>query len=54
MKTEPGGSHLNYNLQYTPTFILLDGENEQARVVERPVKSVLEDLVLQLQRDKGQ
>lgn len=43
-KTDPLGLHKQYDLRYTPTFILLDGEKVLGKVVERPVKSLGEDL----------
>jgi thiol-disulfide isomerase/thioredoxin len=43
-KQEPNDSHQKYELRYTPTFILLQGEDELGRVIEKPIVSLGEDL----------
>lgn len=45
-KKEPSGLYLNYQLRYTPTFILEQQGHEIGRVVERPKLSIAEDLAL--------
>jgi hypothetical protein len=43
-KQEPTNLHRQYDLRYSPTIILLQGENELGRVVEKPIVSLGEDL----------
>ena len=43
-KQEPSNLHTQYNLKYTPTIILLDGERELGRIIETPVVSLSQDL----------
>ena len=43
-KQEPSNLHRQYDLRYSPTIILLQGENELGRVVEKPIVSLGEDL----------
>jgi hypothetical protein len=43
-KQEPSNLHQQYNLQHSPTIILLQGESELGRVVEKPIVSLGEDL----------
>lgn len=44
-KMDPNGFYERYNLQYTPTFIILKDGNEIGRVVESPIESIEQDLV---------
>jgi hypothetical protein len=43
-KQDPSGLHHTYNLESTPTIILLDGEQELGRIVEAPRVSLGQDL----------
>lgn len=43
-KQEPTNLHRQYELRYSPTIILLQGENELGRIVEKPITSLGEDL----------
>ena len=43
-KQGPNDSHQKYELRYTPTIILLQGEDELGRVIEKPMVSLGEDL----------
>ena len=43
-KQEPTNLHQQHHLRYSPTIILLQGEDELGRVVEKPVTSLGEDL----------
>ncbi|MDU0352774.1 thioredoxin [Paraglaciecola aquimarina] len=43
-KQDPAGTHSKFDLKYTPTFILLDGDIELGRVIESPTQSLGEDL----------
>lgn len=43
-KQEPSNLHQLYDLKSSPTFILLQGEQELGRVVEKPKVSLGEDL----------
>ena len=43
-KRDPQGVAMFYELKYTPTFILLDGDKELGRVIEKPALTVAEDL----------
>jgi hypothetical protein len=43
-KQEPNDLHRKYDLRYTATIILLQGENELGRIIEKPVTSLGEDL----------
>ncbi|WP_293747188.1 thioredoxin [uncultured Paraglaciecola sp.] len=43
-KQDPTNLHQKYDLRYTPTFILLQGEEELGRIIEKPVTSLGEDL----------
>jgi thioredoxin 1 len=44
-KQEPNNLHRQFDLKYSPTIILLQGEEELGRIVEKPVVSLAEDLV---------
>jgi thiol-disulfide isomerase/thioredoxin len=44
-KMDSNGFYERYNLQYTPTFIILMDENEIGRIVESPTESIEQDLV---------
>jgi thioredoxin 1 len=43
-KQEPNNLHRQYDLLSSPTIILLQGENELGRIVEKPIVSLGEDL----------
>lgn len=43
-KQDPDGIYRDYGLRYTPTIILLDGETELGRVIEKPQVSLGKDL----------
>ena len=43
-KNDPQGLAKKYALKYTPTFVLLKGDKELGRVIERPKMSLTEDL----------
>ncbi|MFQ3191115.1 MAG: thioredoxin 1 [Paraglaciecola sp.] len=43
-KQEPGNLHRQYDLTYSPTIILLQGDIELGRIVEKPMVSLGEDL----------
>lgn len=43
-KHEPTNLHQKYDLKYSPTIVLMQGENELGRVVEKPTLSLGEDL----------
>jgi thioredoxin 1 len=43
-KQDPDGLSRTYQLRFTPTFILLDGQTELGRIVERPELSLGQDL----------
>ena len=43
-KQEPSNLHRIYELKYTPTIILLDGDQELGRIIEKPVVSLGQDL----------
>ena len=43
-KQEPSNLHSLYNLKYTPTIILLDGNHELGRIIEKPIVSLGQDL----------
>lgn len=43
-KQEPTNLHRQYDLKYSPTIILLQGEVELGRIVETPILSLGEDL----------
>ena len=43
-KQEPTNLHRQYDLRYSPTIILLQGEKELGRIVEKPMASLAEDL----------
>jgi hypothetical protein len=43
-KQEPNNLHRQYDLKYSPTIILLQGEDELGRIVEKPILSIGEDL----------
>ena len=43
-KQEPTNLHRQYDLKYSPTIILLQGEVELGRIVEKPMLSLGEDL----------
>lgn len=43
-KQLPGAAQRSYDLRYTPTFILLAGERELGRIIERPTVTLAQDL----------
>jgi thioredoxin 1 len=43
-KQEPTNLHQQYDLMYSPTIILFQGEDELGRIVEKPATSLGEDL----------
>jgi thioredoxin 1 len=43
-KQLPGGAQRAYDLRYTPTFILFEGEQELGRIIERPAVTLAQDL----------
>lgn len=43
-KREPNNLHEIYELKYSPTIVLMQGDNELGRVVEKPKLSLGEDL----------
>jgi hypothetical protein len=43
-KQEPTNLHRQYDLKYSPTIILLQGDIELGRVVEKPIVNLGEDL----------
>jgi thiol-disulfide isomerase/thioredoxin len=43
-KQEPTNLHRQYNLKYSPTIILLQGQDELGRIIEKPLVSLGEDL----------
>jgi len=43
-KQDPKGLYRDFDLRYTPTIILLDGDQELGRIVEKPNVSIGEDL----------
>jgi thioredoxin 1 len=43
-KQEPTNLHRQYNLKYSPTIILLQGQDELGRIIEKPIVSLGEDL----------
>lgn len=43
-KQHPAQLHLQYQLQYTPTIVVLQGNTELGRIVERPIVSLAADL----------
>jgi hypothetical protein len=43
-KQEPTNLHRQYDLKYSPTIVLLHGDKELGRVVEKPMLSLGEDL----------
>ncbi len=47
-KQDPDGLHRQFDLKYTPTFVVMDGDKELLRVVEKPEKSLAEDLTIGL------
>ncbi|MEX0996126.1 MAG: thioredoxin family protein [Flavobacteriaceae bacterium] len=44
-KDTPDGLEEGFDIQYVPTIILYDGENEMGRIVEYPVESLEADLL---------
>ena len=44
-KTDPEGRAKNYDLQYTPTFIIFSDEKEIGRIVEESTERIEQDLV---------
>ncbi len=44
-KSDPEGRADAYDLQYTPTFIIFNAENEIGRIVEESTESIEQDLV---------
>ncbi|MCF2947642.1 thioredoxin family protein [Paraglaciecola aquimarina] len=53
-KQDPAGMHHKYNLEFTPTIILLDGEKELGRIVEVPRLSLGEDLAAFVRTTKNE
>jgi thiol-disulfide isomerase/thioredoxin len=49
-KKDPDGIAVAHALKYTPTIILLDGDKEVGRVVERPQQTLLQDLQLLVEK----
>jgi len=45
-KQSPDEIHRKYDLMYTSTIILLDGEQELGRIVEKPQVSLAQDLAV--------
>ncbi|WP_062565871.1 TlpA family protein disulfide reductase [Pseudoalteromonas shioyasakiensis] len=43
-KLDPAGLAKQYDLMYTPTIIVLDGEKELSRMIEKPKQSLALDL----------
>ncbi|MGB0924391.1 MAG: thioredoxin, partial [Pseudoalteromonas shioyasakiensis] len=43
-KLDPAGLAKQYDLMYTPTIIVLDGEKELTRMIEKPKQSLALDL----------
>lgn len=43
-KKDPEDYSTKYGLKYTPTIILLDGDTELSRIIERPYVSLAQDL----------
>ncbi|WP_289097296.1 thioredoxin [uncultured Pseudoalteromonas sp.] len=43
-KLDPAGLAKQYDLMYTPTIIVLDGEKELSRMIEKPKQSLAVDL----------
>jgi thioredoxin 1 len=43
-KQDPTNLHRQYNLKYSPTIILLQGQDELGRIIEKPLVSLGEDL----------
>ncbi|WP_252736012.1 thioredoxin [Aestuariibacter sp. A3R04] len=43
-KRDPQGIALSHELKYTPTFILMQGNKELGRVIEKPSRTIAEDL----------
>lgn len=43
-KRDPNGIALSHELKYTPTFILLKDDKELGRVIERPKRTLAQDL----------
>ncbi|MFT4937590.1 MAG: thioredoxin 1 [Paraglaciecola sp.] len=43
-KQDPSDLHQIYRLKYTPTIILLDGDQELGRIIEKPLVSLASDL----------
>ncbi|MBV2130503.1 TlpA family protein disulfide reductase [Arsukibacterium indicum] len=43
-KQHPQQLHSQYNLRYTPTIIVLDNGRELGRIIEKPAKSLADDL----------
>lgn len=43
-KELPGADHQKFRLRYTPTFILFDAQQELGRIIERPQRTLAEDL----------
>lgn len=48
-KQEPSGLHRTMALRFTPTIILMDGNTELGRIIERPQTSLGQDLADMLQ-----
>ncbi|MFQ3197696.1 MAG: thioredoxin 1 [Paraglaciecola sp.] len=43
-KQLPGAAQRAYDLRYTPTFILFEGDRELGRIIERPAVTLAQDL----------
>lgn len=52
-KQATNGLHRTYKIRYTPTIILLDGDTELGRVVEKPNNSLGENLAQFVGAGKG-
>jgi len=50
-KEEPKNRQKDFQIEFVPTVIVLDGENELGRIVERPKRSLESDLVEILSSD---
>ena len=50
-KQDPKNLHRKFGIRYTPTIILLEGEQELGRIVEKPVQSLGEDLAGLVQKN---
>lgn len=46
-KLDPNGLAKQYDVRYTPTIIVSDGEKELVRMIEKPKQSIAADLTIQ-------